>query len=159
MNHHVVIDSHCHTAPPACSHDPVSLTSLVRYAVRAGEAGISKTVLMAPPVGEYSEANQTSSFASNPTTQTRTRAGDVLRHPLPSLCRQPPRIRVNNGELSRMRIRRWRACTNKCELRRTGLQSLCKRAVVRSILDNGSTGAAVCVRGDLHFRRCQRQTA
>jgi hypothetical protein len=25
MNNHVVIDSHCHTAPPACSHDPVSL--------------------------------------------------------------------------------------------------------------------------------------
>ncbi len=25
MNNHVVIDSDCHTAPPVCSHDPVSL--------------------------------------------------------------------------------------------------------------------------------------
>ena len=56
----------------------------------------------------------------------------------PSLCRQPARITANNGELSRMRIRRWRACTNKCEPSRTGLQSPCKRAVVSSILTGGS---------------------
>ena len=58
---------------------------------------------------------------------------------LPSLCRQPPRIRAHNGELSRMRIRRWRACTNKCEPSRTGLHSPCKRKVVSSILTGGST--------------------
>ena len=68
-----------------------------------------------------------------------TRFGTVVLLILPSLCRQPPRIRANNGELSRMRIRRWRACTNKCEPSRTGLQSPCKRAVVSSILTGGST--------------------
>jgi hypothetical protein len=67
MNHHVVVDSHCHTGTAGVLSRPGEPdTSLVRYAVRAVEAGISKTVLMAPPVGEYSEANQTSSFASNP---------------------------------------------------------------------------------------------
>ena len=58
---------------------------------------------------------------------------------LPSLCRQPPWIGANNGELSQMRIRRWRACTSKSEPSRTGLQSPCKRAVVSSILTGGST--------------------
>jgi hypothetical protein len=60
----------------------------------------------------------------------------------PSLCRQPRRIRANDGELSRVRIRRWRARTNKCELSRTGLQSPCKRKVVSSILTGGSRKAA-----------------
>ena len=41
---------------------------------------------------------------------------------------------MNNGELSRMRIRRWRARTNKCEPSRTGFNRLGKRAVVSSAL-------------------------
>ena len=59
MNRHVVIDSHCHTGTGGAFSRPGEPdTSLVRYAVRAVEAGISRTVLMAPPVGEYSEANK-----------------------------------------------------------------------------------------------------
>jgi hypothetical protein len=81
---------------------------------------------------------------SGPKTQIRTSVrqnpeyGTIVPLNLPSLCRQPPRIRANSGELSRMRIRRWRSCTNKCEPSRTGIQSPCKRAVVSSILTGGS---------------------
>jgi hypothetical protein len=52
-----------------------------------------------------------------------------------------PSTPADQGEqrqLSRIRIRRWRACTNKSEPGRTGLQSPCKRAVVSSILTGGS---------------------
>jgi hypothetical protein len=70
-----------------------------------------------------------------------TESGTIVPLILLSLCRQPPRIRANNGELSRMRIRRSRACTNKCEPSQTGLQSPCKRKVVSSILTGGSTKA------------------
>lgn len=108
-------------------------------------------------VSSPSATDQIRAIAKEPprTTESVTAVPRIL----PSLCRQPPRIRAHNGELSRMRTRRWRACTNKCEPSRTGLQSPCKRAVVPSTLDNGSAGAAAFVRGDLHFRRCQRHTA
>ena len=54
------------------------------------------------------------------TTESRTAAPLIL----PSLCRQPPRIRANNGGLPRMRIRRRRACTNKCEPAELGFNRL-----------------------------------
>jgi hypothetical protein len=78
-----------------------------------------------------------------------TKSGTAVPLILPSLCRQPPRIRAKTSELSRMRIRRWRARTNKCEPSRTGLQSPCKRAVVSSILTGGS------LRNALYLRRCR----
>jgi uncharacterized protein len=60
VNPHPVVDAHCHTGTAGVLSRPGEPdTSLVRYAVRALEAGISQTVIMAPPVGDYAEANRT----------------------------------------------------------------------------------------------------
>lgn len=54
-----VIDSHCHASTDGLLAAPGEPdVSLVRYAIRAVEAGITQTVLMAPPVGHYAQANQ-----------------------------------------------------------------------------------------------------
>lgn len=54
-----IVDAHCHTGTAGVLVQPGEPdTSLIRYAVRAVEAGISQTVIMAPPVGEYDEANR-----------------------------------------------------------------------------------------------------
>lgn len=59
MNTFPVIDSHCHTSTDGLLAAPGELdTSLVRYALRALDAGITRTVLMAPPIGDYMEANR-----------------------------------------------------------------------------------------------------
>jgi hypothetical protein len=66
--------------------------------------------------------------------RNETESGTAVPLTLPSLSRQLRLIRANNGGLSRMRIRRWQACTNMCEPSRTWLQSPCKRKVDSSIL-------------------------
>ncbi|MGI5216522.1 amidohydrolase family protein [Nocardia sp. CA-290969] len=54
-----IIDSHCHTGTAGVlvrrgERD----SSLTRYLSRAERAGIGRTVLMAPPVGRYADANR-----------------------------------------------------------------------------------------------------
>jgi len=54
-----VIDAHSHSGVGGAFTAPGEPdASLARHARRAVEAGIDRTVLMAPPVGEYREANQ-----------------------------------------------------------------------------------------------------
>jgi hypothetical protein len=106
-----------------------SLSASARDEGRRG----SKTRAVRPPPAGVVLVQKLASCRSN-----RGESGTTVPPILPSLCRQPPRIEANNGALSRMRIRRWQACTNNSEPSRTGLQPPCKRAVVSSILTGGS---------------------
>src|SRR5215831_11335361 len=72
--------------------------------------------------------------ASMGPNQDHRESGTTVPPVLPPLCRQPLRIKANNGELSRVRIRSYRAWTHTCELGRTGRQSPCTRTAVSSIL-------------------------
>jgi predicted TIM-barrel fold metal-dependent hydrolase len=55
----LVIDAHCHTNLGGVFVRPGSVDrSLARYAKRANEAGIDRTILMAPPIGQYRQANR-----------------------------------------------------------------------------------------------------
>ncbi len=95
-----IIDSHCHTSTAGILAAPGQPDdSLTRYLARADDAGITTTVIMAPPVGDYADEN-------------RVVAGLVRRHPgrfLGYVFVNPVRDRGRVSEIV-ARARRWGAC-------------------------------------------------
>lgn len=64
-----IVDAHCHTSLGGALVRPGTVdNSLDRYAKRAHEAGIDRTILLAPPVGNYRDENVKVAFlvAANP---------------------------------------------------------------------------------------------
>jgi hypothetical protein len=132
----VVAEQICASTPrtPTASTATPTPASPSNWQVRCGSCSATAT----PPQPTRSAGHLRLGSPSMGPNQNHLESGTTVPPILPSLRRQPPRIRANNGGLSRMRIRRWRACTKECEPSRTGLQSPCKRKVVSSILTGGS---------------------